>query len=79
MRKPLTKTLLDETLKALSRETHGEGSVYLTGGASAVVEGGREATLDIDLKIDPKMDLKIDPTIAPLHGMGRSRVVGRTL
>ena len=54
MRKPLTKTLLDETLKALSRETHGEGSVYLTGGASAVVEGWRDATLDIDLKIDPE-------------------------
>ena len=40
-----------ERLGALSR---GAGKVYLTGGATAVLEGWRPTTVDIDLKLDPE-------------------------
>jgi len=30
--------------------------VYLTGGATAVLEGWRESTIDVDLRIEPKSD-----------------------
>ncbi len=38
----------------LGRETSGPGRIYLTGGATAVLIGWREATVDVDLKADPE-------------------------
>ena len=43
-------------MDALGRASHAEARVYLTGGATAVLEGWREATIDIDLKVDPERD-----------------------
>ena len=55
MRAPLD----DERLKTFLREL-GEharsGRVYLTGGATAVIEGWRDSTIDIDLRIEPDDD-----------------------
>ncbi len=41
-------------MNALSRAASGPGAIYFTGGASAVLEGWREATIDVDLKLDPE-------------------------
>lgn len=41
-------------MKALGDAAAGPGDVYLTGGASAVLEGWRDATIDVDLKLDPE-------------------------
>ena len=43
-------------LKALGREAEADAWVYLTGGATAVLEGWRASTIDIDLKLVPELD-----------------------
>jgi hypothetical protein len=41
-------------MEALGRAVRGPGSVFLTGGATAVLLGWRESTIDVDLKFDPE-------------------------
>lgn len=41
-------------MTALGRAAKGPGSVYFTGGASAVLVGWRGATVDIDVRLDPE-------------------------
>lgn len=41
-------------MKHLGREARGPGQVFLTGGASALLEGWRNTTIDVDLKLDPE-------------------------
>ncbi len=43
-------------MRALAREADMEGRIYLTGGATAVLERWRESTLDVDIKIIPEHD-----------------------
>lgn len=43
-------------MDALGRSARAETRVYLTGGATAVLQGWRNATIDIDLKIEPERD-----------------------
>jgi len=43
-------------MRALAREAVAEGRIYLTGGATAVLQGWRESTLDVDIKIIPEHD-----------------------
>lgn len=43
-------------LAALAREAHDETTVYLTGGATAVLVGWRESTIDADILIVPERD-----------------------
>ena len=40
-------------MQALGRATRGPATVYLTGGATAVLHGWRATTLDVDLKVMP--------------------------
>jgi hypothetical protein len=54
MRPPVQVERLREFMAALGRETSGEGRVYLTGGATALLYGWRPMTVDIDLKADPE-------------------------
>ena len=54
MRRPLDPDRLREVLDALGRACRGPGVVYLTGGATALLEGWRSATVDLDLKLDPE-------------------------
>ena len=39
---------------ALGNRVRGEGTVYLTGGATALLHGWRSATIDVDIKPDPE-------------------------
>jgi len=42
--------------RELSRATRDETTIYLTGGATAVIEGWRASTVDIDLRLEPDRD-----------------------
>lgn len=41
-------------LQRFGREVRGEGAVFLTGGATALLLGWRDATIDVDLSMDPE-------------------------
>ena len=56
MRERVTEDRLRAFMRALAREAVAEGRVYLTGGATAVLQGWRESTLDVDIKIIPEHD-----------------------
>jgi len=56
MRERLTEERLRAFMRALAREAVEEGRVYVTGGATAVLQGWRESTLDVDIKITPEHD-----------------------
>lgn len=43
-------------MQLLGRRARSAGTIYFTGGASAVLRGWREMTLDVDLKLDPEPD-----------------------
>jgi len=54
MRRPLDVDRLRRVLEALGRACRGPGVLYLTGGATALLEGWRDSTVDVDLKLDPE-------------------------
>ncbi|MDA0767016.1 MAG: hypothetical protein O3A92_09360 [Verrucomicrobia bacterium] len=54
MRPVVEREKLLSFLEALARETGGEASIFLTGGATALLYGWRETTIDVDLKADPE-------------------------
>lgn len=56
MRALTDRARLHEFMRRLGEEADVETRVYLTGGASAVVEGWRESTIDVDIKIVPERD-----------------------
>jgi hypothetical protein len=41
-------------MEELGRACRGGGTIYLTGGATALLEGWRSSTVDLDLKLDPE-------------------------
>jgi len=54
MRAETDKAKLQSFMTALGQRVRGEGRIYLTGGATAVLHGWRPMTIDIDLKPDPE-------------------------
>ncbi len=56
MRRDVDAGRLVEFLKALGQAARGETTVYLTGGATAVLHGWRRSTVDVDLKLEPERD-----------------------
>lgn len=56
MREAVTEPRLRAFMRALAGAAREPGRIYLTGGASAVLQGWREGTLDIDLTIVPEND-----------------------
>lgn len=46
------RALARELARVVTRDT----TLYLTGGATAVIEGWRSSTLDVDLRIEPESD-----------------------
>jgi hypothetical protein len=53
-RAPVTADDVRRLMRALGAYARGPGRVYLTGGATAVLKGWREATVDVDIKLDPE-------------------------
>jgi hypothetical protein len=56
MRPPVDEARLRELARRLGRVAVGPTRIYLTGGASAVLEGWRDSTIDIDLRFEPDVD-----------------------
>jgi len=54
MRAETDRSKLEAFMSALGKRVRGEGRIYLTGGATAVLHGWRAMTIDIDLKPDPE-------------------------
>jgi Nucleotidyltransferase of unknown function (DUF6036) len=48
------KARLNAFMSALGDRVRGEGNLYLTGGATAVLHGWRPMTIDVDIKPDPE-------------------------
>ncbi len=56
MRRPVDAGRLERFLSELAKAARSDVRVYLTGGASAVLQGWRSSTLDVDLKFVPDSD-----------------------
>lgn len=56
MRRDVDAERLGAFLKALGAAARGEATVYLVGGATAVLHGWRTGTIDVDLKLEPDRD-----------------------
>ena len=54
MRGETDKTKLEAFMSALGERVSGEGAIYLTGGATAILYGWRSMTIDVDIKPDPE-------------------------
>lgn len=54
MRSETDKTKVEEFMIALGNRVHGAGTVYFTGGATAVWYHWRAMTIDVDIKPDPE-------------------------
>ncbi len=56
MRPPVDEPRLRELARSLGRVAGVRARIYLTGGASAVLEGWRGSTVDVDLRLEPDVD-----------------------
>lgn len=56
MRPPVDRQRIQALATALSRATTEPTTLYLTGGATAVLEGWRESTVDVDIRLEPDTD-----------------------
>lgn len=54
MRRYVTREKLEEFMSQLGRRATTRGTIYITGGSTALLLGIREQTIDIDIKLDPE-------------------------
>ncbi|MGF1520539.1 MAG: DUF6036 family nucleotidyltransferase [Nodosilinea sp.] len=54
MRSTIDPEKIEQLMDILGREARGSGSIYFTGGASALLIGWRSSTVDIDIRLDPE-------------------------
>ncbi len=56
MRPPVDAERIWELGRRLGQVARGRVRIYLTGGATAVLEGWRGSTIDVDLRFEPEAD-----------------------
>lgn len=56
MRAPVDAERIRTLARLLATSAARETTLYLTGGATAVLEGWRETTIDVDLRLEPDSD-----------------------
>jgi hypothetical protein len=56
VRPPVDEPRLRELARRLGQVARGPTRIYLTGGATAVLEGWRGSTADVDLRFEPDLD-----------------------
>jgi hypothetical protein len=56
MRLPVDEPRIRALARELARVAQGTVRIYLTGGATAVLEGWRAATIDVDVRFEPEAD-----------------------
>lgn len=54
MRPPIDTARLMRFLEELGKRSRSDGTLYLTGGATALLHGWRSSTVDVDIKLDPE-------------------------
>lgn len=54
MRSSIDPQKIEQLMSVLGKEARGAGSIYFTGGASALLIGWRGSTVDIDIRLDPE-------------------------
>jgi hypothetical protein len=54
MRSNVDPEKIEKLMQALGRNARGSGSIYFTGGASALLIGWRSSTVDVDIRLDPE-------------------------
>jgi hypothetical protein len=57
MRPPVDRDRLNALADKLGRIARSKTTIYLTGGATAVLEGWRPSTIDVDVRFDPEDDV----------------------
>jgi uncharacterized nucleotidyltransferase DUF6036 len=60
MRAEANAAKMRKLMEQLGLRSRGPGRVYLTGGATAVLEGWRASSVDVDLKLDPEPEGAFD-------------------
>jgi hypothetical protein len=56
MRPPVDAARIREVARRLGRVARAPVRIYVTGGATAVLEGWRESTIEVDLRFEPEAD-----------------------
>ena len=54
MRPNVDSQKIEHLMQVLGQEAQGSGSIYFTGGASALLIGWRNSTVDVDIRLDPE-------------------------
>jgi len=54
MRSEADRAKIENFMAAVGKRVKGEGTIYLTGGATAVLHNWRSMTIDVDIKPDPE-------------------------
>ena len=54
MRANVDAQKLERLMQILGKEAQGSGTIYFTGGASALLVGWRNSTVDVDIRLDPE-------------------------
>lgn len=70
MRPPVDEARLRELARRLGRVASVPTRIYLTGGATAVLEGWRGSTVDVDLRLEPDIDSLLRELPALKDGLG---------
>jgi hypothetical protein len=64
MRPPVDAARIRELAHRLGRVAPGRTRIYLTGGATAVLEGWRESPIDVDVRFEPESDALLRELVA---------------
>lgn len=70
MRAPVDERRIRELAHRLGRVPRAPVRIYLTGGATAVLEGWRASTIDVDLRFEPESDELLRAIPAPKESLG---------
>jgi hypothetical protein len=70
MRPPVDAARIRELAHRLGRAAPGPTRIYLTGGATAVLEGWRLSTIDVDVRVEPESDALLRELVALKDRLG---------
>jgi hypothetical protein len=70
MRPPVDAERIREFARRLGRVATDRTRIYLTGGATAVLEGWRESTIDVDVRFEPESDALLRELVVVKERLG---------
>ena len=72
MRPPVDAERVRALARKLATVSRAPTTIYLTGGATAVLEGWRQSTVEVDLRLEPDSDVLLRKIAAVKHQLGIS-------